>query len=44
MILRMTGTGEHLGTVRIVNDPWTLAQEIGKAGEHPEVVLEATYA
>jgi len=29
--------------VRIDNDPITLAVELAKAGEHPEVVLEATY-
>jgi transposase len=29
--------------VRIDNDPVALASEIAKAGEHPEVVLEATY-
>jgi hypothetical protein len=28
---------------RIGNDPIALAEEIGKAGECPEVVLEATY-
>jgi transposase len=32
-----------LSTVRIVNEPAALAAEIGKAGTHPEVVLEATY-
>jgi hypothetical protein len=29
--------------VRIDNDPFALAAELAKAGEHPEVVLEATY-
>jgi hypothetical protein len=29
--------------VRIDNDPMALAAEISKAGEHPQVVLEATY-
>jgi transposase len=43
VIVRMTPTGEPLGTVRISNDPQTLAAEILKAGESPEVVLEATY-
>ena len=28
---------------RIVNDPASLALQLEKAGEHPEVVLEATY-
>lgn len=43
VIVRMTQAGEHLDTVRIDNDPLTLAAEIVKAGESPEVVLEATY-
>jgi transposase len=43
VIVRMTETGEQLGNVRIDNDPMTLAAEIGKAGERPQVVLEATY-
>ncbi len=43
VIVRMTETGERLGTVRIDNDPMSLAAEIAKAGESPQVVLEATY-
>ena len=43
VIVRMTEAGEHLETVRIDNDPLTLGFEIAKAGEAPEVVLEATY-
>src|ERR687889_2722541 len=43
VIVRMTEAGERLGSVRIDNDPMSLATEIGKAGEHPQVVLEATY-
>ena len=43
VIVRMTETGEHLAQVRIDNDPMTLAAVIAKAGEHPQVVLEATY-
>ena len=43
VIVRMTETGERLDSVRIANDPMTLAAEIAKAGEHPQVVLEATY-
>jgi transposase len=43
VIVRMTEAGEQLGCVRIDNDPLVLATEIAKAGEHPEVVLEATY-
>ena len=43
VIVRMTEAGERLGVVRIANEPWVLAEEIAKAGERPEVVLEATY-
>src|SRR3954466_7077901 len=43
VLVRMTEAGERLGSVRIDNDPMTLATEIAKAGEHPQVVLEATY-
>jgi transposase len=43
VIVRMTEAGEQLGCVRIGNDPLRLAAEIAKAGEDPEVVLEATY-
>lgn len=43
VIVRQTETGEQLDTVRIPNEPWLLAEETAKAGEHPEVVLEATY-
>jgi transposase len=43
VIVRMTETGERLGSTRIDNDPMVLAVEIAKAGEHPQVVLEATY-
>lgn len=44
VIVRMTQAGEHLGpAVRIDNDPFTLAGEIARWGEAPEVVLEATY-
>jgi transposase len=39
----MTETGEHLETVRISNDPEYLRAVMARAGEHPEVVLEATY-
>jgi hypothetical protein len=39
VIVRMTEAGDQLGCVRIDNDP----TEIAKAGEHPDVVLEATY-
>jgi transposase len=44
VIVRMAAdTGARLETVRIDNDPVALAEQIAKAGEHPEVVLEATY-
>jgi hypothetical protein len=39
----MTESGEHLGAVRIMNDPYVLAAVMAQAGEHPEVVLEAIY-
>lgn len=44
VIVRMNRDGERLSTVRIVNDPVSLAAEVAKAGPDPEVVLEATYA
>ena len=43
VLVRMTETGEHLESVRISNDPEYLRQVMERAGEHPEVVLEATY-
>jgi transposase len=43
VIVRMSEAGERLGTVRIDNDPMTLAAAIAEAGENPDVVLEATY-
>jgi len=43
VIVRMTEAGEHLETVRILNDPERLAAVMARAGETPEVVLEATY-
>src|SRR3954466_3260077 len=43
VIVRLAETGDQLGCVRIDNDPFVLAAEIAKAGERPEVVLEATY-
>ena len=43
VIVRRNGEGETLDTVRIDNDAITLAAELAKAGEAPEVVLEATY-
>jgi hypothetical protein len=44
VIVRMAAeTGQRLETVRIDNDPMALAEQLAKAGEAPEVVLEATY-
>jgi transposase len=43
VLVRMTDTGEHLETVRISNDPEYLQAVMARAGEHPDVVLEATY-
>jgi polyisoprenoid-binding protein YceI len=41
VLVRMTETGEHLETTRIVNDRDLLAEVMSRAGESPEVVLEA---
>jgi transposase len=43
VLVRMTDTGEHLETVRISNDRDYLREVMARAGEAPEVVLEATY-
>jgi transposase len=43
VIVRMTGDGRRPGTARITNSPAALRREIARAGEHPRVVLEATY-
>jgi transposase len=43
VIVRMAESGERLETVRILNDPERLAEVMTRAGEAPEVVLEATY-
>jgi len=43
VLVRMTESGEHLETVRIVNTADRLADVMSRAGECPEVVLEATY-
>lgn len=43
VIVRQTESGEELSAARIYNDPVALGLEIEQAGEHPEVVLEATY-
>ena len=43
VIVRTTEAGEVLETVRIVNDVQRLASVMARAGDCPEVVLEATY-
>jgi len=43
VIVRMTEDGRKLETVRITNSPAALRREIAKAGQHPRVVVEATY-
>ncbi len=43
VLVRMTEDGRKLGTARITNSPAALRAEIAKAGNHPRVVLEATY-
>ena len=43
VLVRMTEAGERLETVRISNDPEYLREVMARAGEAPDVVLEATY-
>src|SRR6187401_3290476 len=43
VIVRTTESGEVLESVRILNDVESLDRVIERAGEDPEVVLEATY-
>jgi transposase len=43
VLVRKTEAGETLETVRISNDPQYLRQVMARAGEAPEVVLEAAY-
>ena len=43
VLVRMTETGERLETARISNDPEYLQAVMARAGEAPQVVLEATY-
>jgi hypothetical protein len=43
VIVRTTASGEVLETVQILNDVDRLNSVIDRAGEDPEVVLEATY-
>jgi hypothetical protein len=41
--MRMADEGEMLGWTRLANDPEMLVAEVFKAGEAPEVAIEATY-
>ena len=41
--MRTTDGGQLLEAVQISNSPLALAEVMTRAGEHPEVVLEATY-
>ena len=43
VLVRMTEAGRRLETVRISNDPEYLREVMTRAGEAPEVVLEACY-
>ena len=43
VIVRTTERGDPLETVRITNDVDSLEKVMARAGEAPEVVLEATY-
>ena len=43
VLVRMTPDGKRLDKVQITNSPEELRREIARAGEHPKVVLEATY-
>jgi hypothetical protein len=43
LVARVSVEGELVSAVRLENDPVAIAAEVAKAGERPEVVLEATY-
>src|SRR3954453_11001054 len=43
VLVRMTDTGERLETMRIANDPEYLRAVMARAGEAPDVVVEAAY-
>ncbi len=43
VIVRKDPAGVPIETVQIVNDPVALAEVVARAGDAPEVVLEATY-
>jgi transposase len=43
VVMHMAADGEVLGWARLANDPEALVAEVLKAGEAPEVAIEATY-
>src|SRR5438309_6635089 len=43
VLVRMTGDGRKLETVRIENSPRALRAVLARAGKNPRVVVEATY-
>ena len=43
VVVRKDSSGQLLETVHITNSPVALAEAVTRAGENPEVVLEATY-
>lgn len=43
VVMHMTEAGDVLGWTRLANDPEALVAEVLKAGEAPEVAIEATY-
>src|SRR6266699_4118983 len=43
VLVRMTGDGRKLETVRIENSPAALRSVLARAGKNPRVVIEATY-
>jgi transposase len=43
VIVRMDGDGRVVGEARIDNEPMVLAAEVAKAGDAPEVAIEATF-
>jgi len=43
VIVRKSGAGDKLGSVRVANDPLAIASAVAEAGPNPEVVIEATY-
>jgi transposase len=43
VVVQVGGSGERLSLTRIDNTPAALASAVTSAGDHPEVVIEATY-